>query len=102
MCREQGIVQQTDLNNGSGIPIVFSGLEGIKTSAKITQGTLYPVMLVDHLEFQIDDGEIIQMDFDIQNKGFVREGGAQFDGIGDLCGGDFFCGKVQKRADQAL
>ena len=62
MCREQGIVQQTNLNNRSGIPIVFSGLECIKTSAKITQGTLYPVMLVDHLEFQIDDGEIIQMD----------------------------------------
>ena len=36
------------------------------------------------------------------NKGFVREGSTQFDGIGDLCGGDFFCGKVQKRADQAL
>ena len=102
MLREQRIVEQANLDNGPGIQIISASLKMVKTSAKITKGTFHPVMLIDHLEFQINNDEIIQDDSDIQDKGLVGEGCAQFDGIGNLHSADFFCGKTQERTDQSL
>ena len=86
MLRKKREIQNTDLQNGSDILIGIAWLQAVKVPAEIAQGTFYPVMLIDDLQFQIQDSMIIQEDFDVQNKCLVRDRSAQFDRIGDLRG----------------
>lgn len=53
-------------------------------------------MLVDYLEFQINDDIAVQTDFDIKNKCLVSDGCAKFSGIGDFHGTNFFGSKMQQ------
>lgn len=96
MLGEQGEVQESNLNNRSDRLIFFACLQVIEASAQVTQRPLDPVMLVNDLEFQIDDRLIVQKDPDIQDEGLVIDRGAEFDGIGNFHGTDICGSQVQK------
>ena len=51
-----------------GIQQMMDRQQAVKIPAKVTQGTLYPVMLIDDLHFQVEYGLIVQEDLDIQNN----------------------------------
>ncbi len=64
----------------------FSARKLIKRTAKIAEGAVSPVVLVDDLHFQLNNSIVVKKDFDIQNKSLIVDCFSEFDRIEYVCG----------------
>ena len=70
--REKSVIKKSYLNDWLDINVVFPFGDIVKAPAEIAHGAFHPVLLVNDLHFEIDDGVVIHKNTDIQYKGFVR------------------------------
>ena len=69
---KKSVIKKSYLNNRFDINIIFPFGDIVKAPAEIAYGAFHPVLLVNDLQFEIDDGVVIHKNTDIQYKGFVR------------------------------
>ena len=97
--REQGIIQQADLDDGFHILVDITSFQVIKYPAEIAERALSPVVLVADLHFKMDDGTVIEGHFDIEKECLCIDGSAQLNRIQDIDGDDLFVMQMEKGAD---
>ena len=99
---KERIIEKSNLDNRFGINIVITLYKIIKASAEIAHGSFYPIALVNHLHFKIDDGVIVHKNPDIQDEGFIRDMFSKDDFIFDDYGLDILHLHMKKRCNQPL
>ena len=86
MARKQSEIQQSNLDSRPYLLIVPAPRQIVKGTAQIDQGTLYPIMFIDDLQFKIDDTAVIQERVHIQKKSIVINRCPKHDRLGDTHG----------------
>ena len=86
---EKRVIKKPYLNNRFDIDVIFPFGDIVKAPAEIAHGAFHPVLLVNHLHFEIDKGTVIHKHTDVKYKAFVWNMFTQHDFILNGDGLDF-------------
>ena len=95
-------IQKPNLNSGFRVDVSLSVFQAVKRTTEIAEGTLHPVVLVNDLHFQVDNGTVIQQNLDIQKKVLADNRIAKLNWICDDNGANLRGIKVKQGTNEPL